>query len=267
VRVVGFACAVSLIAGILFSLTPVLRLSWSNMREGLGERGRGFSGTTWRRFGSNFVVIELAMAMVLLVGAGLLGKSLYRLLQANTGLQADHLATLRVGADKPQYSKNEQVIALERSILARVASLPGVKSIGITNKLPLGDGDGTTQFRILGRPFHGEHNEVVHRQVSAGYFPTLEARLMRGRYFTDASALPTTKRSRSSRWKLSVSWMISRKGSWMRRREPPCMCLSIRTQAAILQLSCAPRSRSSQCSRNWPPPSIRSIQAFWPSTL
>lgn len=184
--VVIFACAISLTAGILFSLIPALNLSRPEMQQDLTEGGRGFASAMWRRFGAKFVVVELATAMVLLVGAGLLGKSFYRLLNVDTGLQPDHVATLRVGAEGASYSKDEQKLSLERRVVSRLATLPGVKSVGITNALPLGDGDGTTGFQVLGRPYHGEHNEVTYRQVSAGYFPTLQARLSRGRYFTEA---------------------------------------------------------------------------------
>ncbi len=184
-RVLLFACAISLIAGVLFSLTPALRLSWSDMREGLNDGGRGYAGTMWRRFGSNLVVIELATAMVLLVGAGLLGKSFYRLLHVDIGLQPDHLAMLTAGASSDSYKKDEQKIGLERQLISQISSLPGVKSVAISTTLPIGDGDGTTGFRIVGRPYHGEHMEVAIRKVSSGYFSTLQAQLLRGRYFAE----------------------------------------------------------------------------------
>jgi predicted permease len=124
--------------------------------------------------------------MVLLVGAGLLAKSFYRLLQVDPGLQSDNLATLVVSPSQEEYAKDPQKIALEQQLLERISALPGVSSVSITNKLPVGDGDTTTTFRIVGRPFHGEHNEVAYRQVSTGYFRTLQARLLEGRYFTAA---------------------------------------------------------------------------------
>lgn len=184
-RVLLFACAISLMAGLLFSLTPALRLSWSDMREGLTDGGRSYAGTMWRRFGSNLVVLELTTAMVLLVGAGLLGKSFYRLLHVDIGLQPDHLAMLTVGATTDSYNKDEQRIALEREMISRVSSLPGVKSVGLSSTLPIGDGDGTTDFTVVGRPYHGEHMEVAIRKVSSGYFQTLQAQLLRGRYFRE----------------------------------------------------------------------------------
>jgi len=185
-RVVLFAVAISVFAGLLFSLTPILRLPAADMREELAEGSRGSAGTIWRRFGANLVVVELAIAVVLLVGAGLLGKSFYRLLHVDIGLQPDHLAMLRIGARGERYAKDAQVVALEQQILARIASLPGVKSVGITTDLPVGDGDGITQFQVVGKPLLREHNEANNRPVSSSYFTTLQARLVRGRYFTEA---------------------------------------------------------------------------------
>lgn len=188
VRVVTFACLIFLIAGILFAIAPISRLSLLETMEGLKEGSRGSAGITWRRFGSNLVVLELAIAVVLLVCAGLLGKSLYRLLQVDTGLQADHLVTLQIEPPHGR-SDDEQVVALERQILDKIANLPGVNSVGISDQLPLAPGEGTTtEFRVVGRPYHGEHNEASNRRVSSGYFKTLQARLLRGHYFSEAEA-------------------------------------------------------------------------------
>jgi len=184
-QVLLFGCAISLAAGVLFSLTPALQLSKSEMRDGLADGGRGNANTLWRRLGSNLVVIELTTAMVLLVGAGLLGKSFYRLLHVDIGLQPNHLAMLNLGATSENYNKDEQRIALERQIVSQVSALPGVKSVGLSTTLPIGDGDGTTGFRVVGRPYHGEHMEVAIRKVSSGYFQTLQSQLLRGRYFAE----------------------------------------------------------------------------------
>jgi predicted permease len=133
------------------------------------------------------VVLELAMATVLLVCAGLLGQSLYRLLQVDLGLQPERLVTLEVAAPGSDYRSDEQAIALVREIVNRVEGLPGVESVGIVaNGLPVGGNGNTTWFRVLGRPWNGEHNETPERDVSPGYFTALGARLLRGRYFTEA---------------------------------------------------------------------------------
>jgi predicted permease len=182
-HVLLFTLAISLLSAVIFSLTPIVGMSREEMTAGLTEGGRAASGTVWRRFGSNMVVVELATTVVLLVGAGLLGKSLYRLLQVDPGLRPDNLATLLLSTPRANYSKDPQVVALEHQILDRVAALPGVTSAAITNKLPVGDGDFTTSFVIVGRPYHHEHNEVAYRIVSTDYFKTLQARLLEGRYF------------------------------------------------------------------------------------
>ncbi len=184
-RVLAFAGVVSLLSATLFSLTPVLHFSSPEMRAGLAEGSRGSAGTLWRRLGSKLVVVELATALVLLVGAGLLGKSLYRLLQAPVGFQPDHLIALDIAAPS-SYEKPQHQIALERRIVSRFRSLPGVKSVGVSdNGLPM-DGNGNTDwFRILGRPWHGEHEDAPERDVSFDYFTTLGAKLLRGRYFRE----------------------------------------------------------------------------------
>jgi predicted permease len=139
------------------------------------------------------VIVELATAMVLLVGAGLLGKSFYLLLRVNIGLQPDHLVTLSVAAPGAGYAKDEQAIALQRQVMSRIASLPGVEAVGLVSQIPVSTNGNTTWFRVLGRPFHGEHNEVPERQVSSGYFATVKARLIRGRYFTEADDASKTQ--------------------------------------------------------------------------
>jgi macrolide transport system ATP-binding/permease protein len=98
-HVLGFAAGIALLAAALFSLTPMLRLSFRNLRAGLREGDRGYAGTAWRRLGTNLVVIELATAVILLVGAGLLGKSFYKLLHVELGFDPYHFAT--VGAMAP----------------------------------------------------------------------------------------------------------------------------------------------------------------------
>jgi macrolide transport system ATP-binding/permease protein len=185
-HVLAFTVTIALGSVVIFSLTPIVSMSRDEMRAGLTEGSRAASGTVWHKFGANLVVVELATAVVLLVGAGLLGKSLYRLLQVDPGLQPNNVATLSLSLPRENYSKDPQLIALERQILDRISALPGVTSAAITNKLPVGDGDFTTSFVIVGRPVHGEHNEVAFRMVSTDYFKTLQARLLGGRYFTTA---------------------------------------------------------------------------------
>jgi predicted permease len=184
-RVLTFAGAIALLATMLFSVMPTLRVSLSANREGLAEGSRGGGANAWRRLGSRLVVVELAIAMVLLVGAGLLGKSLYRLLQVDPGIRSEHLATLQVAAPAARYGKAEEQVALQREVVRRVSSLPGVESVGIGSMIPMSGNGNTTWLRLLDRPWHGEHNEMPERDVTADYFKTLGAKLVRGRHFTD----------------------------------------------------------------------------------
>ena len=184
-RVLLFAAAIAALAALLFALAPAVRLAAPEMRQDLAEGSRGSAGTVWRRMGSKLVVLELATAVVLLVGAGLLGKSLFLLLRVDIGMRPDHLATLEVQAPADPYAKDDPAIALERRALGDISNLPGVESVGMTSLLPVSSWGNTTWFRIIGKPWHGEHNEVPQRDASTNYFSTIGAKLVRGRYFRE----------------------------------------------------------------------------------
>ena len=94
-HLVLFTAAIAVLATLLFAVTPLVRLPTRELHDSLSEGGRGAAGRLWRRLGANMVVAELAIAMVLLAGAGLLGKSLYRLLHVELGFAPEHLATHR----------------------------------------------------------------------------------------------------------------------------------------------------------------------------
>lgn len=180
-----FAVAVGIFAALLLALTPVLRLSFLDLHQALGEGGRGAAGRFWQRLGANLVVVELTVAVVLLAGAGLLGKSFYNLLHVKTGFDTSHLASTYVMAPESAYGKPEQQFALYKEIERRLSALPGVVSVGITTDPPLQCNCDTDWIRIAGKPFHGEHNEVNQRYVTPGYFDMLKAHLVRGRMFSE----------------------------------------------------------------------------------
>ena len=131
-------------------------------------------------------MFELAIAVILLAGAGLLGQSFYRLLQVPLGFDTSHLATAEVAVPGSIYATSEQITELYREVVRRAASLPGVESVGLTNRLPVQCDCNTDGIRIVGRPYHGEHNEVDERHICANYLPTLRVALIRGRFFTKA---------------------------------------------------------------------------------
>jgi macrolide transport system ATP-binding/permease protein len=179
-----FAGSVTLLAMVLMAMTPALRLAMRDIHEALSEGGRTAAGRFWRRMGANLVIVELTIAMVLLAGAGLLGKSLYRLLRVDVGFNPAHLATVNLMMTDPAGQKPEPLRALYREIDARVSSLPGVESLGLTSSLPVQCFCNTDWIRIPGKPFHGEHNDVMERDISPEYMKTLGAKLIGGRMFT-----------------------------------------------------------------------------------
>ena len=185
VHTVAFACCLAAISAVLFAIVPISRISLSQTMEGLREGTRGGSGLTWRRFGTSLVIVEVALAMVLITGAALLGKSLNALLHVQTGMKLDGLASVDLKWPLARYSSDGEKVALGREIRAKIAALPGVSSVAISLTSPLGSAWGNASFHVAGRPNRGENRQVLNRQVSAGYFVTLQAQLIRGRYFRE----------------------------------------------------------------------------------
>jgi macrolide transport system ATP-binding/permease protein len=182
-----FAAVIALLVTLLLTTTPALRLLQQRIHDGLGRGGeRGASGQTWRKLGANLVIVELAVAVILLAGAGLLGRSLYRLLRVPLGFDPNHLATVQVIAPEKIYQTDQQAMALYSELIRRVSNLPGVESAGFTSLLPVECNCMMDSIQVQGRPHNGEHHEVDERHVSPAYLPTLKARLVRGRDFTEA---------------------------------------------------------------------------------
>src|SRR5262249_54208061 len=183
-RIFVFAACLALFAAILFGAVPILRAPASDVRDDLAEGGRGTVSRLWRRFGANLVVVELAIAVVLLAAAGLLGKSFYRLLHVDFGFHPEHLAALRVSVPPALYKSDQQKIVFARDVVSRIRALPGVQSVGLTSLPPVSGNGNTDWIRVVGHPFNGEHNEVNEREVSSDYFKTIHAQLLRGRLLT-----------------------------------------------------------------------------------
>jgi predicted permease len=183
---IAFTVIIAFMAAVLLASAPVLRLSFQRVRDGLSDGDRGSASQLWQRLGAKMVMLEIAVAVVLLAGAGLLGQSFYRLLHVRLGFDPSHLATVRVMAPDTAYKDDEQIVGLQREIVRRVSSLPGVESAGLTSMLPAQCTCATDDIQIEGRSFQGQHNEVVERHVSPEYLSALKAKLLRGRLFSDA---------------------------------------------------------------------------------
>ena len=186
-HLVAFASGVSLIGGSLFSAGPSLQLWVSAMQDGLMEGGRTAAGRSWQRVGKSLVVVELAITVVLLVSAGLLAKSFYRLQHEDIGISTEHLAVLHVS--RAGTSTDAESIATERKIITGMLALPGVTAAGVSSQLAITSGDAWTTsfnyFRIVGRRDSEAAKEATQRFVSAGYLQALQTRLFEGRYFSE----------------------------------------------------------------------------------
>ena len=182
-RVLLFAAVVSLAALAVCTAAPMSRLSLTDLSAGLANGARSSSGA-WRRFGANLVVVELTLAIGLLAAAGLLGKSFYRILHVDLNFNPDHLATLEIDANTG-YDTPARGLALTRGLMEAVSPVPGVQAAGTVGSLPVTCNCGAVPYRVEGRPWSGTQEEAESNTVSAGYMATIQARLLKGRLFTD----------------------------------------------------------------------------------
>ena len=181
-----FSFGLSLLTGVIFGLAPALQSSRPDLNEVLKEGGRNTAGGAGHRLRSALVVTEIAMAVVLLVGAGLMMKSLLRLLQSNVGFNPEQLLTLNVVLPAAKYTEVNRQVEFFDQLRERVQTLPGVKGAGSVNILPLQSGN-TTRFNVEGDPIPppGQEVEANIRTVDESYFQTLGVSLIAGRMFDE----------------------------------------------------------------------------------
>jgi putative ABC transport system permease protein len=197
-RVTGFALLVSLLTAALFGLVPALRAVKFDLHTTLKEGGRSEAANSRSRLRRSLVVLETALAVVLLVAAGLLIRSVRELQRADMGFRSDHLLTMRLTPPNSAYPDNQRIAGLYDRLLARINALPGVESAAVTDPLPPNGEGHATVIEIEGRQFDMNnltHMSVDFRTASAGYFQTMGIRLLRGRLFTGADqegATPVT---------------------------------------------------------------------------
>jgi putative ABC transport system permease protein len=180
--VLAFGAAVCCVTAIVFGVAPAFQVSAISLQGSLQEGGRsGTAGHARRRLQGIFVTAEFALALVLLIGAGLLVRSFVKLLDTNPGFRPDHVLTMNVPLPDKAYSKPAQVREFYRQVLARIAALPGVKSDGISNDLPFNARE-TDAIQIEGRT--GTSPAVRVSWVLGDYLRTMGIALLRGRAFT-----------------------------------------------------------------------------------
>jgi len=187
-RVFGFTLLVSLVTGLLFGLLPALRLSrpdLPNLNATLKEGGRG-SGIHGRGLRGALMVSEVALAIVLMIGAGLLIRSFVKLLGVDPGYRAENLLTARL-ALPPHYNEKARRVQFYDQLLPRLAALPGVASVGATSHLPLTKYNMGAELFVEGRVYREGENPpgAPIAAVSPDYFRTMGIRLLAGRLFND----------------------------------------------------------------------------------
>jgi putative ABC transport system permease protein len=189
-RVLLFTMGVSLLTGIIFGLAPALQASKPDLNETLKEAGRGSTG---RRhiMRSILVVSEVALTLVLLIGAGLMIRSFYHLQRVDPGFSADNLLTFNVSLPQKKYPEPQQRINFYQQLLQNLTALPGVQSVGMATGLPLGNNGWQSGFWIEGRPEppQGQRPLTEVALVGPGYFKAMQIPLLRGRDFNDQDVM------------------------------------------------------------------------------
>jgi putative ABC transport system permease protein len=183
-RVLGFALLMSLLTGVLFGTAPAMAASALNLAQATRDAMRGTTSGR-NRLRRGLVVAEVALAVVLLVGAGLLGRSLERLLQVDTGVRAEHLLTMRVMMAGTQYTEDPALRNFMGALLPRLETLPGAGAAGAVAYLPLSGQKIGHSFYIdeQPRPRPGEEYSTDIRPIAGDYFRALGVPLLRGRFF------------------------------------------------------------------------------------
>ena len=184
--ILAFAFGLSLLTGVVFGLVPALQSSRVDLLATLKEGGRTGAGATRQRLRGALVVTEIALAVVLLVGAGLMMKSLLRLLQVDVGFNPQNVLTMTVSLPASKYSEPGLMVSFHDQLKERVAALPGVGGASVVNILPLIGGN-TTRFAVEGDPPPppGQEIEANFRVTGAGYFQALGIPLISGRFFDE----------------------------------------------------------------------------------
>jgi putative ABC transport system permease protein len=188
--VLGFTLGISLLTGVIFGLAPAIEATRLNLSESLKEGGKSAGGMRARRLRNSLVVIEVAMALVLLIGAGLLIRSFALLQGGDPGFNAQNVLTMGVSLRGSKYDNDQKRVNFFRQAIAEMQALPGVESVGAVNSLPFAAFHPATSVDIEGRPLApvAQKLKTGVMVTDANYFRTMQIPLKRGRLFTDQEA-------------------------------------------------------------------------------
>jgi putative ABC transport system permease protein len=187
--VLAFTAVVSLFTGLLFGIVPALRTAKLDLREALNEGSRGSTaGPGQHVLRGALVAMEIALAMLLLVGSGLLLRSFSRLQEVPPGFQPDHLLVADIPLSPTAYAKPQDRYQFFDRLVERARMLPGVRSAAAASFLPVSGGGSIIHFNITGRPPKSPHEFVAagYRTITPNYLETLGVPLLQGRFFTRA---------------------------------------------------------------------------------
>jgi len=189
-RVLLATIGFSLVTGLLTGIVPAWRNSEPRLAQWIGEGTRGSISGRVRRIGNSLVVIEVALAVVLLVSGGLMLRSFVQLVRVNPGFDPHHVLRLDLGLSGFRYKEPQQQRAFYEQLITELRGLPGVESVGATTQTPLSPGDNWSAFAIEGRPAPppGQQQQAATRAVSNDYFESLHIPLKSGRFFSDSDA-------------------------------------------------------------------------------
>jgi len=186
-RILLFTLGLTIVTGLLFGLAPALQAGNVNLNELLKEGGRSGVGQRQRRLRDGLVVVEVALALVLLVGAGLLIRSFWKLQGADPGFNPEHVLTASLSLPNTRYADAPKVVAFQQQLLERITALPGVQSAGFTSDLPWTGYDENAGFTIEGKTFPPNDGAGGrYHYVSPDYFRTIGVPLIAGRFTTNA---------------------------------------------------------------------------------
>jgi len=190
--VLGFTAVVSLLTAIVCGFAPAFEGSRADIQEALKDGARQVgAGTRHRRLRHAFVIAEIALAVVLLVGAGLMLRSLATLQRVDPGFDSHNVLTMRVSLPQAMYGDDAARLRFFRGAVARIADIPGVRAAGAISFLPFAGLGAATDFRIVGQPppRPGQGAVVDVKVCDNGFFRAMDVPLLRGRLFSDREAL------------------------------------------------------------------------------
>jgi putative ABC transport system permease protein len=191
--VIGFLAAICVLTGILFGFAPALQISRTNVNEVLKESGRGTAGGRRARWLSGtMVVVELALTIVLLVGAGLMIRSFLKLYTLDIGIQTDHLMSMSMRLPETKYKTQEERRVFYDRLVPKLAAVPGADAVALTTSVPP-FGGGRRDFEIEGRPARKADEkppQVTSVTVSPSFFDVVRVQLRRGRQFNEKDGSP-----------------------------------------------------------------------------